>query len=127
MAVADSAAPILMAGEGERELDGTGSFRRRYEDREPAPPPAPQSGLSISVSTIQFLIQLAVLLVTVCAFGFSIKGAVEILSVKVQAQQEKIDSLEKKIELMRYDQGQMQTDIGIMKAGRWRPTKEPEP
>lgn len=86
--------------------------------------PNGNGGLRISVSTLQFIIQLGVLLVAICGFGFSIRGSVQVQGVKMEEQQKKIDSLERKIELLRYDVGQMKIDL----AGKGVLTvREPQP
>lgn len=68
-------------------------------------------GITVTTGTVQFLIQLGILLVTICAFGFSIQNAVQVQGVRSEAQQKTIDSLERKIELMRYELQEMKLDL----------------
>lgn len=86
-------------------------------------PNGKSGGISLSIGTLQFLIQLGLLLGTVMAFGFTIKGAVEVQGVRLEAMKEENQELKKEVKLLSYTLSQVQTDVGIIKAGRWRPTK----
>ena len=70
-----------------------------------------RAGMTLTTSTIQFLIQLGVLLAAICGFGYSIQNTVQVQGVRMEVQKEQIDSLERKIELLRYDLSQMQLDL----------------
>lgn len=70
-----------------------------------------RGSITVTTPTLQFLVQLGVLLATICAFGFSIQNAVQVQAVRQEQQQKTLDSLERKVELLRYDQSQLQLDL----------------
>lgn len=70
-----------------------------------------RDGVTVTTSTLQFLIQLGILLAAICGFGFSIQNTVQVQAVRMEQQQKAVDSLERKIELLRYDLSQMQLDL----------------
>lgn len=71
----------------------------------------PQQGFVLTTATVQFLIQLGVLLVAICGFGFSIRSSVQVQAVQVEQLQKTSESLERKIELLRYEVGELKLDL----------------
>ncbi len=64
--------------------------------------------IRISLSTIQFLIQLAVFLLAISAWGWSIKNEVALQAERQNTQKEKTEDLSRRVELLRYDVNQLQ-------------------
>lgn len=64
--------------------------------------------LKVSVNLVMNIVQIATVIVTVTAWGWSIKTEVALQAAQQQALKEKIEMLERKTELLRYDISQQQ-------------------
>lgn len=74
--------------------------------------------VQVSRSVVQFWIQLIVMVITISAWGMSSRSDVAQLAdqlkeqtVQTSIQRDKTDMLEKKIELLRYELGQLQLSL----------------
>lgn len=66
------------------------------------------NGIKLSLSTVQFMIQIVVLILTVSAWGWSIKNEVNLQGERQLQQARETDDLKRRVELMRYDINQLQ-------------------
>lgn len=85
-----------------------------------------EDSVQVSRSTIQFWIQIVVMIITISAWGMSISRDVALQAAQLREQaiqtalqRDKTDMLEKKIELLRYDMSQLQVAVmsGATKKG----------
>lgn len=67
--------------------------------------------IRLSLSTVQFLIQLAVFILAISAWGWTIKSDVRVQAVEQGHQKEKVEELTRRVEMLRLDVQSLQMSL----------------